>query len=319
MISVALCTYNGEKYIKEQLESIINQKLPPDEIIICDDVSSDRTKEIVYETLKTWNGNWKFIENKHNLGFIKNFEKAIHSCMGDIIFLSDQDDVWNLDKISIINQVFEEHPETLMVFHDAEIVDSHLSYLGNTVWGLNGLKHDYSKFYQNDYSNLIALNPVQGAAMAFRKELFDMSIPFPDHVSHDDWLALNAALNGEIFPVHQCLLKYRQSGKNTLGASTIGINKIKKWIVNYHKSSEVYRTIFDYQINRWNSLMTKYGEDVVIQPVKCQDILNFWVLRKNIVNRKEFIQLPGIEMYKKLLVNNRQAKKQFIKDRLACF
>lgn len=102
MISVAMCTFNGEKYIKEQIESIINQSLVPDEIVICDDCSKDNTLNIIKETLDNWPGKVQLVVNEKNLGYRKNFEKSISLCNGDIIFLSDQDDVWNRNKIEIM-------------------------------------------------------------------------------------------------------------------------------------------------------------------------------------------------------------------------
>ena len=106
MISVAMCTYNGEKYIQEQLESIIYQSVPPDEIVICDDCSNDATLEIVKDILNSYDGIVQLVSNKHNLGYRKNFEKAISLCHGDIIFLSDQDDVWSSNKIEIIKSKY---------------------------------------------------------------------------------------------------------------------------------------------------------------------------------------------------------------------
>ena len=115
MNSVAMCTYNGEKYIKEQLESIIHQTLPPDEIIICDDGSNDHTISAIKETMRVWRGSWMLVQNEKNLGYKKNFQKAISLCQGDIIYLSDQDDVWDLHKMELMNQIFVECPEVVTV------------------------------------------------------------------------------------------------------------------------------------------------------------------------------------------------------------
>lgn len=132
MISVAMCTYNGEKYIREQLESIINQSMLPDEIVICDDCSKDTTLEILKDTLNSYNGIVQLVSNKHNLGYRKNFEKAISLCHGDIIFLSDQDDVWNKDKIEIIKTEIEKDKNILLAFHDVEIVDENLCLINKS-------------------------------------------------------------------------------------------------------------------------------------------------------------------------------------------
>ena len=107
MISIALCTYNGESYIVELLLSIINQTLQPDEIIICDDKSTDNTVKKTKLILDGWSGNYRLIVNESNLGYKKNFQKAISLCSGDIIFLCDQDDVWDTTKIAKTMTVFD--------------------------------------------------------------------------------------------------------------------------------------------------------------------------------------------------------------------
>jgi glycosyltransferase involved in cell wall biosynthesis len=119
MISVAMCTYNGSKHIKEQLESIIYQTRKPDEIIICDDCSSDNTVEIAQNLLSVSTIKSTIIRNEINLGFRKNFEKAIGLCHGDIVFLSDQDDVWLPEKIEKVANIFDNDEEVIMAFHDA--------------------------------------------------------------------------------------------------------------------------------------------------------------------------------------------------------
>lgn len=123
MVSVAMCTYNGEKFIKAQLESILAQTHVPDEIIICDDCSQDSTIDIVSSILKSWNGRYKIIVNQSNLGFKRNFAKAISLCTGDIIFLADQDDVWESCKIDVISKIFQNHNDISLIFHDVVIVE----------------------------------------------------------------------------------------------------------------------------------------------------------------------------------------------------
>lgn len=167
MISVAMCTFNGEKYIKEQIESIINQSLVPDEIIICDDCSKDNTVNIIKETLDNWSGKVYLVVNEKNLGYRKNFEKAISLCHGDIIFLSDQDDVWNKDKIEIIKTEIEKDKNILLAFHDVEIVDENLCLINKSFW--NVLHFDYMQFLENDFRRLMESNVIQGSACAFKK------------------------------------------------------------------------------------------------------------------------------------------------------
>lgn len=128
-VSVAMCTYNGEKYIEEQLNSILHQT-KIDEIIICDDGSKDKTLEICNEILKSSNVEYTLKLNK-NLGFAKNFYQAITLCSGDIIFFCDQDDIWKENKIDLMCQVFNNDPDTLLVFSNAYITNENLEVTGN--------------------------------------------------------------------------------------------------------------------------------------------------------------------------------------------
>ena len=106
-ISVAICTYNGERYIKDQLKSILDQDRRVDEIVICDDGSTDNTVIVCNNILLHSGIKYTIVENKENFGFIKNFYQAMSLCKNDIIFLCDQDDVWLRNKTSVILDVFE--------------------------------------------------------------------------------------------------------------------------------------------------------------------------------------------------------------------
>ncbi len=234
MNSIAMCTYNGEKYIREQLESIIGQTLPPDEIVICDDCSKDHTIQVVRDTLKNWDGRWTLVCNEKNLGYKKNFEKAISLCHGDIIYLSDQDDVWDIHKIEIMNEVFRQHPEVVTAWHDAELVGPKLEPLYPSFWK-NTLFFDYEKFMKGDYSHVWWGNVMQGSACAFRREVFEAARPFPMEAVHDEWLLLISLLLGEVLPVPKVLMKYRQAD-NTLGGMPVSLKTkigwLKRWQAN---------------------------------------------------------------------------------------
>ena len=213
-ISVAMCTYNGANYIEEQLNSICSQSRMPDEIVICDDGSTDTTVQQVTHLLEKWQGKSTVVINETNLGYIRNFEKVIGLCSGDIIFLSDQDDVWRCDKVKVIVECFEQHPEVVMVFHDAVIVDANLKRLSPSYW-------DMLHFREEDSLPriLTGWNVVQGASMAFRKKLYEEAYPFPEDVYHDHWLGIVAALIGTVMPLPYPLLLYRQHQDNQMGAS----------------------------------------------------------------------------------------------------
>ena len=221
MNSVAMCTYNGEKHIREQLESIIGQTMPPDEIVICDDGSKDHTVDIIRDVLKDWKGKLQLVCNEKNLGFVKNFEKAISLCHGDIIYLSDQDDVWDLHKIEIMDEVFCRNPDVVTVWHDAELVDESLCRLYDSFWKTT-LEFNEKKFLNGDYSHILEGNVMQGSACAFRKEVFCSAVPFPKHAFHDEWLLLVSLLTGRVIPVSKILMKYRQAD-NALGGMPVSI------------------------------------------------------------------------------------------------
>src|SRR5688572_30528777 len=121
-ISVAMCTYNGADFLSDQLESIIAQSRPPDEIVVCDDGSTDETQTLLKQFAAASPVHVTLHFNEKNLGSVKNFEKAINLCTGDVIALSDQDDVWYADKLQLIENVFRAAPKAGLVFSDAEIV-----------------------------------------------------------------------------------------------------------------------------------------------------------------------------------------------------
>jgi glycosyltransferase involved in cell wall biosynthesis len=133
--SVAMCTYNGEKYIKIQLESILNQILPIDEIVICDDGSNDKTIAIIEQFQFEYPNKIFLYKNPVNLGSNKNFEKAITICNGDYIFLSDQDDLWKETKVEKIIQHFSENEYLEGVFSNADLInDEAVNFTQNSLW-----------------------------------------------------------------------------------------------------------------------------------------------------------------------------------------
>jgi len=127
MISLVMTTYNGLKYISEQLDSIRTQTLLPDEVLIYDDRSTDGTYEYVQEYIDRYNlHTWKVYRNKENKGYSLNFSDAIDSAKGELIFLCDQDDIWHLDKIKVMSEIMNSHPEIQLLasnvhpFYDGE-------------------------------------------------------------------------------------------------------------------------------------------------------------------------------------------------------
>src|SRR6185295_14781386 len=131
-ISIAMCTYNGARFLPAQLESIVRQSRPPDEIVICDDRSTDDTRALLQQVAN--DARFQINLNENNLGTVKNFEQAVSLCTGDVIALSDQDDVWREDKLQTIEAAFERNPKAGLVFSDAEIVDETLNSVNRRMW-----------------------------------------------------------------------------------------------------------------------------------------------------------------------------------------
>ena len=237
MISIAMCTYNGSKHIREQLASIIGQSRQPDEIIICDDGSSDDTVKLARETLANWPGRSEVVENEVNLGFSRNFQKAIGLCQGEIIFLCDQDDIWNRDKIAIMTNALQEHPQALLAVHDSILVDEDRNFIEKSFWGYFSPEFDSAEFDRHDYSRIFMGNVIQGCACAFRKVLFRQALPFPEAACHDEWLALVAIAKGGLLLVQEPLVEYRQ-GNNQIGALRPSIvQRMRKWSSNFKTAS----------------------------------------------------------------------------------
>ena len=169
-LSVAMCTYNGARYLPEQLESIASQSSLPKELVVCDDGSTDGSIDIIKAFAREAPFKVSLHINSQRLGTTKNFEKAIDSCFGEIIALSDQDDFWSPDKLRLIQSQFCGSSRVGLVFTDAEIVDERLNSLGYRLWESVGFnKAKQSQANRGDlFRVLLKRNYVPGATLAFR-------------------------------------------------------------------------------------------------------------------------------------------------------
>lgn len=221
--SVAMCTYNGERYLREQLDSIAAQTRPPDELVVCDDRSTDRTPDIVRDFASSARFPVRLFVNAENLGSTKNFERAIALCEGDLIALSDQDDVWLPEKLARLEGALAASPRAGLVFTDAEVVDDRLAPLGFTLWRRINFSEEEKEGIRRGraFDVLVGHNVVTGATMAFRAALRPLVLPIPTdgRLIHDAWIALLAAAVGEgLVFVEEPLVKYRQHEAQQLGA-----------------------------------------------------------------------------------------------------
>ena len=221
-ISIAMCTYNGAEFLPAQLQSIIAQSRPPDEIVICDDGSADDTRPLLEKFAAESPVPIKLHFNEQNLGSVKNFEKAIGLCISEVIALSDQDDVWRSDKLQLIEEAFNKSPSAGLVFSDAEIVDENLKPLNRRMWGEVGFDAHKRKLLRTGRA-LEVLIPgwtVTGATMAFRSQFVKLSLPIPEEIAmiHDGWIALTIAAVADVVALDEPLLQYRQHDRQQIGA-----------------------------------------------------------------------------------------------------
>lgn len=221
-ISVALCTYNGARYLTEQLESILGQSQRPDEIIICDDRSTDDTVTIIASFIKECPGVIRLFINEETLHVKKNFEKALRFCTGDLIFLSDQDDIWKAGKVKKISRYFQENPEKNVVFTNAQLLEGS-TIIAETAWdnrGFNGAVKETCKDPAAMLEQLLLKwNIATGATMALRQNALSRYLPFPafQNYLHDHLLALQSAVENSLGFLDECLIIYRLHSEQQIG------------------------------------------------------------------------------------------------------
>jgi len=225
-VSVALCTYNGEQYIGEQLRSILHQTETPSEIVVSDDNSQDATLLIVNETFERWRYLHRdaeirlvVVRNDRALGVTANFESAASLCSGDLIALSDQDDVWQPDRLAQGIARFREAPGVDLVFADARLVDANGFSLGVSLFDALEISPETVAELRGPRAlgRLLRRNLATGATVMFRRNLLDRARPFPSSWVHDEWLTLVAAATGRLDVIEDQLIDYRQHGRNAIG------------------------------------------------------------------------------------------------------
>ena len=215
-ISVALAAYKGEKYIAEQIDSILSQLGKDDELIVSDDYPQGKTRAIV-ENYASKDARVKYLEGEGK-GVIKNFENALKACRGDIIFLCDQDDVWLPDKVQTVMKEFANGAQ--LVMHDASITDGALNVTNPSCFSVHGANTSLCK-------NLLK-NTFVGCCMAFTKDLLSETMPFPEGIAmHDWWIALVALKkNRKTVLIEKPLILWRRHGENVTGNKTTAMQKI---------------------------------------------------------------------------------------------
>ena len=303
-ISVVLCTYNGEKHISEQIQSILEQTEKPDEIVICDDRSLDNTGKILnYFAFE--NPCIKLFCNKKNLGFVKNFEKAISLCTGDVIFLSDQDDVWIKNKIEKMMNIFREYPESTYVFSNADTFNENRK-LNYTLWDSVNFNSEKQRKFNAGFQKELLLREsfIYGAVLAFRAEFRKYLIPFSDEFYHDNWIVLILSfLNnnaGKFIP--ESLTNYRIHTSQSIGLPTH--KKIIRFFRDINNLQQNHQKVFEKKIRMLIALKKSLETKNILTEenrVFLEEMIHFFVQRNKMYDMSKS---ECFKMIRKLYLKN---------------
>lgn len=244
-IAILLATYNGEKYLREQMESLLTQKKVTTMIYVHDDFSTDGTKKIIEQVSSQFPNRVIMINSSHNLGVVKSYQFLLDNVDADFYLFSDQDDVWDENKVSeeiFLLKQFEGVPS--LVYSDLEIVDSKLNVLSQSMFrSMNVINTDKT-------SMLLTQNVITGNTVAFNKALRNLIVNYfrmdDDLIlMHDGWLGLVSSIYGKIFFLNRPTVKYRQHESNVVGARK---NKIDKLLHIEQLKQAVINTILQGQV-----------------------------------------------------------------------
>lgn len=221
LVSIAMATYNGEKYIEEQLDSIFAQTYKNIEVIVCDDQSLDKTVQIL-EKYKTKYG-LEYTINSQRLGSVKNFEQTLLKCSGKYIAFADQDDIWHPEKLTNLVDVIAKK-DLFYIFSNACLIDDKSTPLLGTLWDKMAFSYterrNFNLSNENQIDILLKKNIVFGMSMLFKKELLDIILPISEYHSHDNWISTIASITKHTgYAVDKPLIDYRQHENQVCGAN----------------------------------------------------------------------------------------------------
>jgi glycosyltransferase involved in cell wall biosynthesis len=255
MISVALCTYNGERFLAQQLASIAAQTRPPDELVVRDDGSADGTAELVRRFADAAPFPVHLAVHPTTVGSTANFATAIAACRGEVICLADQDDVWVPHKLEIIEKLFQENPAAGLVFSDADMVDADLRPLGHRLFdSIRFGRTERERFRAGGaFPLLLRRDRVCGATMGFRSNWRELILPIPGEWVHDAWIALLIAAAAPCLVSDEPLIRYRQHGGQQIGAAKRGL------YARYLLGRQMSRAAFEATARRFTQARDRLG------------------------------------------------------------
>jgi glycosyltransferase involved in cell wall biosynthesis len=246
-ISIALCTYNGARFLEAQMESYLAQTRAPDELVVCDDRSTDDTYAMLEHFQRRSPFPVRIFRNETVLGSTKNFEKAIGLCSGDLIATSDQDDVWLPEKLALCEATFEADASNGLVFTNAEVVDDGLNPQGHLLWDAVHFGTNLQRRVRQGRFFEAALRQwlVTGATMVFRSEYRKFVLPIPENWVHDGWIAFIIGAMAPVQMVSRSTLKYRQHDAQQIGGRKLTLREL------YEKARELGPSYFRASLERF--------------------------------------------------------------------
>jgi len=264
--SIALCTYNGERFLQAQLDSLLDQTRLPDQIVAFDDASQDETWMILeaFAQQARQRGIQVLLRRQPvNVGYVRNFEAALAECSGEIVFLCDQDDVWHADKIQRMAARFEAEPDLTMLHADARLVDADGNGLGVSAFKAFEVSRAEIRAMHagHAFDVLLKRNIATGAAMAVRLQVVRKAGEVPDGWIHDEWLGMVASLLGKADTLESAMVDYRQHGNNQLGAN------VRSWRQRVGMSG-ARGTYMEKGIQRTRALLDRFDDagDLPVSP-----------------------------------------------------
>jgi len=289
-IDILMATYNGEKYLKEQLDSILEQSYKEFRLLISDDCSTDSTRDILQEYVQKDNRIVVFLQNK-NLGVLKNFEYLMKKVESDCFMFADQDDVWQKDKIKNSVDKMKETDSDL-VYTNLEVVNENLDILNSSYWKLKGFEKKVKKY--NNFESVYLNNFITGCTMLVKSKWIEKILPLPHkskYILHDYWTALVVSKFGKMSYIEQPQVKYRQHLENNIGSKrrsdkindfdemrNLFIDVKKDHFKIFIKNSDVFD---DEEIKKLNKMSYEYFDELKNVPkISIKNYKLFWKLYK---------------------------------------
>lgn len=219
-VQILLASYNGEKFLHEQLDSLLGQSFQDFEILVRDDGSTDGTLDVLKEYQERFPEKIRLLSSTGRLGVVGNFSALLEAAAADYLLFSDQDDIWLKDKVKLTYEALIKGEAAygkstpLLVHTDLTVVDSNKNIISPSFWQFSTL----DPVKGQALNRLLVQNVVTGCATGINRALALKSAPIPpEAIMHDWWLALVAALTGHVLPLHESTILYRQHANNTLG------------------------------------------------------------------------------------------------------